>query len=149
MVQAPPSLQVTLAQAESARDSAQWEQAVHFYTQLEKALPQSSEIKHNLGLVYFGWGKLQEALQWCAHALILNPDLWQSAVIVSRANKEMGQMEAAQRGFQSLLNHPVADPQARLGLADLAMNQFGDPLQAIALVKPLARDPQYLSLIHI
>jgi len=143
MSQEPVSLQVLLAQAESARDAAQWEKAAHFYGQLEKALPQSPEIKHNLGLVYFGWGKLNEALHWCAHALILNPNLWQSAIIVSRANKGMGQMEAAQRGFQSLLGHAAGDAQARLGLADLAMNQFGDPLEAIKLVKPLHLDPQF------
>ena len=143
MSQEPVSLQVLLAQAESARDGAQWEKAAHFYGELEKALPQSAEIKHNLGLVYFGWGKLNEALHWCAHALILNPNIWQSAIIVSRANKGMGQMEAAQRGFQSLLGHTVGGAQARLGLADLAMNQFGDPLEAIKLVKPLHLDSQY------
>jgi predicted O-linked N-acetylglucosamine transferase (SPINDLY family) len=138
-----PSLQVVLAQAQSARDSAQWEKAAHLYGRLEKALPQSAEIKHNLGLTYFGWGKLNEALHWCAHALILKPDLWQSAIIIAKANKEMGQMEAAQRGFQGVISNPAASAQARLGLADLAMNQFGNPLEAMKLVEPLANDPLY------
>jgi len=137
------SLNVLLAQAQDARDRAQWERAANFYLQLEKALPQSPEIKHNLGLVYFGWGRLKEAVQWCAHALILNPALWQSAIIISKANKGMGEMEAAQRGFQSILGHPVGDSQARLGLADLAMNQFGNPLMAIELVRPLESHPLY------
>ena len=53
--EATPSLQVLLAQAQSARDSAHWEKAAHLYARLEKALPQSAEIKHNLGLTYFGW----------------------------------------------------------------------------------------------
>ena len=143
MSQEPVSLQAALAQAEAARDAAQWEKASYLYTQLEKALPQSPEIKHNLGLVYFGWGKLNDAVHWCAHALILNPNLWQSAIIVSLANKSMGQMEAAQRGFQSLLGHAAGDAQARIGLADLAMNQFGNPLEAIELVRPLHQDAQY------
>jgi predicted O-linked N-acetylglucosamine transferase (SPINDLY family) len=143
MTQEPVSFQTVLAQAEAARDAAQWEKASYLYIQLEKALPQSPEIKHNLGLVYFGWGKLNDALHWCAHALILNPNLWQSAIIVSLANKGMGQMEAAQRGFQSLLGHKEGGAQARVGLADLAMNQFGNPLEAIELVKPLHQNSQY------
>jgi len=137
------TLERVLAQAQSARELGQWEKAVELYRKLEQALPQSAEIKHNLGLTYFGWGKLNDALHWCAHAQILNPKLWQSAIIVAKANQGLGQMEAAWRGYQTVLGDVVGDAQARIGLADLAMNQFGDPLLAKSLVAPLADHPSF------
>lgn len=143
MIQGRSSIESAFAQAQAARDSAQWEMAVHCYSELEKSLPNSFEIKHNLGISYLGWGKLNDALRCCNSALTLKPDLWQSAIIVARAHKGLGQMEAAQRGFQGVLNHEVGGAQARLGLADLAMNQFGDPLEAVNLVRPLAADSLY------
>jgi predicted O-linked N-acetylglucosamine transferase (SPINDLY family) len=137
------TLERVLAQAQSARELGQWETAVEIYSKLEQVAPQSAEIKHNLGLTYFAWGKLNEALHWCAHAQILNPKLWQSAIIVAKANKGLGQMEAAWRGYQSVLGDPASDAQARIGLADLAMNQFGDPLLAKSLVAPLVDHPSF------
>ena len=137
------TLERVLAQAQNARELGQWEKAIELYRKLEQALPQSAEIKHNLGLTYFAWGKLNDALHWCAHAQILNPKLWQSAIVVAKANQALGQMEAAWRGYQAVLGDPAGNAQARLGLADLAMNQFGDPLLAKSLVVPLAQNPNF------
>jgi predicted O-linked N-acetylglucosamine transferase (SPINDLY family) len=129
--------QEVLAQAQAARDSAQWEKAIALYQQIEKLAPESAELKHNLGLCYFGWGKPEQALHRCAHALSLKPDLWQSEILVAKSHYALGQMEAAQRTYQHALSTPDGAAQARLGLADLAMNQFGDPLGAMSIVKPL------------
>jgi protein O-GlcNAc transferase len=129
--------QEVLAQAQAARDAAQWEKAIALYQRIEELAPGSAELKHNLGLCYFGLGKPEQALQRCAHALSLKPDLWQSQILVAKSHYALGQMEAAQRTYQNAMGSPEGAPQARLGLADLAMNQFGDPLGAINIVKPL------------
>lgn len=132
-----------LVQAQAARDQAQWERAVEIYGRIEQVAPESAEVKHNLGLCYFGWGKPQEALHRCSHAFSLKPDLWQSQIIVAKSHQALGEMLAAQRAFSQLIEHPEASAQARIGLADLAMNQFGNPLGAITLVEPLLLDPAF------
>ena len=135
--------QEVLAQAQVARDGAQWEKAIALYQHIEKLAPESAELKHNLGLCYFGWGKPEQALHRCAHALSLKPELWQSEVLIAKSHYALGQMEAAQRTYQHALSSPEGAPQARLGLADLAMNQFGDPLGAISIVEPLLASTSY------
>jgi len=136
------SLQALLQQAQAARDRADWQRAIALYRQAEQGATQSAEIKHNLGLSYLGQGQTQMALDYCLSALHLKPSLWQSLAIVAKAYQSLGQMELAQQYFQKMLGGP-GDAQARIGLADLAMNEFGNPLGAIELVAPLRRDPDY------
>jgi len=137
------SAQEVLVQAQAARDAAQWEKAIALYQRIEQLAPESAELKHNLGLCYFGWGKPEQALHRCAHALSLKPDLWQSEILIAKSHYALGQMEAAQRTYQHALRSRDGAPQARLGLADLAMNQFGDPLGAITIVKPLLEQASF------
>jgi len=129
--------------ANAARDNAQWDQALSIYQKIEASFPESPQIKHNIGLCLFGSGKYDEALQRCAHAVNLKPDLWQSEIIIAKAHQALNQMEAAQRTYQRTLTNPAGDAQARLGLADLEMNQFGNPLEAVSLVRPLMDDSSY------
>ncbi|MBT8550375.1 hypothetical protein G6731_00155 [Polynucleobacter paneuropaeus] len=136
------SIQSTLLAAQAARDRADWHSAITLYRQVEEGAAQSAEIKHNLGLSYLGLGQTQQALDACLSALHLKPSLWQSMVIVAKAYQALGQMELAQRYFQKMLGGP-GEAQARVGLADLAMNEFGNPLGAIELVAPLNTDPEY------
>ena len=136
------SIQSTLLAAQAARDRADWHSAITLYRQVEEGAAQSAEIKHNLGLSYLGLGQTQQALDACLSALHLKPSLWQSMVIVAKAHQALGQMELAQRYFQKMLGGP-GEAQARIGLADLAMNEFGNPLGAIELVAPLNTDPEY------
>jgi protein O-GlcNAc transferase len=138
----PASIQSALLAAQAARDCADWQRAITLYRQVEEGSAQSAEIKHNLGLSYLGLGQIQQALDCCLSALHLKPSLWQSTVIVAKAYQALGQMELAQRYFQNLLGGP-GEAQARIGLADLAMNEFGNPLGAIELVDPLSSDPEY------
>jgi predicted O-linked N-acetylglucosamine transferase (SPINDLY family) len=136
------SIQSTLLAAQAARDCADWQMAITLYRQVEEGAPQSAEIKHNLGLSYFGLGQTQQALNSCLSALHLKPGLWQSMAIVAKAYQALHQMELAQRYFQKMLGGP-GEAQARIGLADLAMNEFGNPLGAIELVASLKSDPEY------
>ena len=43
--------QEVLAQAQVARDAAQWEKAITLYQQIEKLAPESAELKH-LSLIH-------------------------------------------------------------------------------------------------
>ncbi len=135
-------LQTLIAQANTARDQANWSLAINGYRQIEAALPQSPEIKHNLGLCYFAIGRTHETINCCLAALQLKPSLWQSAVLVAKSYQRTGQMQLAQHYFQGLLDGPGRS-QALIGLADLALNVFGDPLGAIELVDSLKNDSEY------
>ena len=136
------SIQSFLLQAQAARDRADWKMAITLYRQVEEGAPQSAEVKHNLGLSYLGLGQTQQALNCCLSALHLKPSLWQSTAIVAKTYQALGQMELAQRYFQKMLGG-AGEAQARIGLADLAMNEFGNPLGAIELVTSLSGDPEY------
>jgi len=136
------SIQSVLLQAQAARDRADWHVAIALYRQVEEGAKHSAEIKHNLGLSYLGLGQTQQAVDCCLSALHLKPSLWQSMAIVAKAYQALGQMELAQRYFQKMLGG-AGEAQARVGLADLAMNEFGNPLGAIELVASLNSDPEY------
>lgn len=136
------SLQSTLLAAQAARDTANWQDAIALYRQAEQVATQSAEIKHNLGLAYFGLGNIQKALDCCLSALDLKPSLWQSAGLIAKAYQAQGQMSLAQGYWQKMLGGP-GDAQARVGLANLAINEFGNPLEAIELVESLNHDPEY------
>jgi predicted O-linked N-acetylglucosamine transferase (SPINDLY family) len=136
------SIQSTLLAAQAARDRADWTKAIALYRQAEESSPQSAEIKHNLGLAYLGLGQARQAIDCCLSALHLKPSLWQSTAIIAKAYRATQQMVLAQQYFQKMLGGP-GEAQARIGLADLAMNEFGNPLGAIELIGSLNSDPEY------
>ena len=137
------TVQEVLSAAHAARDASQWERAVTLYQHIERVVPNSAEMKHHIGLCYYGWGKAKQTIEYCLQAIELDPHLWQSHIMLAKAYQAAGQIESAQKAYQHALKHADGQAQARLGLADLAMNQFGDPLGAIDLVEPLLKNPQF------
>lgn len=137
------SIQSILSKAQAARDEGQWLRAVELYTQLSASDPHSAELQHNLGLSLLGLGKPQEALLHCAHALELNPSFWQSDMIMSKAYQQLDQITKAHHSLKSVLKSDYKNAPARLGLADLALNQYGDPYGATAWVRQID-DPEYV-----
>ena len=137
------SAQTLIARAQAARDEGQWSRAVELYAQLSAIDQNSAELAHNLGLSLLGLGKPQEALLHCSKALQLNPRFWQSDMIMSKAYQQLDQIAKAHNSLKSVLKSDYKNAPARLGLADLALNQYGDPYEAIAWVK-LIDDPEYL-----
>ena len=132
-----------LIQAKRARDSAQWPQAIHSYAQLLQAQPQSAEFSHNLGLCYFGAGKLDLAVSTCQRAISLNAQLWQSWMILAKSYQALGQIPQAVGCFKKVLLIDADNPQACLGLADITLNEYGDPFTAIDLVQSLKNNPEF------
>ena len=126
-----------LALAQAARDQSHWSRAIELYGKLAQESPQSAEYLHNLGLCYLGSGNSRHALEACKKAFDLNPRFWQSAIVMAKAYKELDQIGQAQQGFKAVLAIDPSNASARLGLADLALNYFGEPYEAIEWVKPL------------
>ena len=131
------------ADANAKRDAAQWPQAIAAYQQLIGLAPQVAELKHNLGLAYLASGQASEAIKCCTAALRIKPDLWQSHIIQGKAHKELNQIAQAHSDFQNVLRFDSNNAEARLALADIALNEFGEPYTAIDLVRPLEADPEY------
>lgn len=135
-----------LAQAQAARDRAQWPQAIAAYQYLLRlGLPteQEATIHHNLGLSYLGAGQYRKAHDHAARALSVTPQLWQAAIVMARAQKALGQIEQADRIYAAILKAFPQQPSALLGRADLALNQLGQPRAARAMTAVLAQDPEY------
>jgi protein O-GlcNAc transferase len=129
-----------LQKAQAARNASNWPLAITLYAHCIKASPQQPELHHNLALCLFGAGRSKEATMAAVNALRLKPQLWQSKVILARAAKALGQMERSDALFSEVLAADPGNAAALSGRADLAMNEFGDPLEAIRLVKPLWKD---------
>lgn len=132
-----------LAHADHARDTKQWALAIHLYSELLQSHPQSAELAHNLGLCHFGVGNTALAIVACQKAIHLKPHLWQSLMILAKSYQALGQIIQAQNAFQKVLQIDASNAQARLGLANITLNEYGDPLAAIALVEPLKGDAEY------
>jgi protein O-GlcNAc transferase len=128
---------VLLKRAQAARNASNWPLAITLYAHCIKASPQVPELHHNLALCLFGAGRNKEATLAAVNALKLKPQLWQSKVILARTAKSFGQVEQADLLFAEVLAADPGNAAALSGRADLAMNEFGDPLEAIRLVQPL------------
>ena len=136
-----PTLSAVLAQAQAARNASDWPLAIRLYAHCVSKAPGTAELHHNLALCLYGAGKLKEASMAAINALKLKPQLWQSKVVLARAAKALGQVDKADLLFAEVLAVDPRNSAALLGRADLAMNEFGDPLAAIDLVQPLWEDP--------
>ena len=145
MTSPPPvasaELSALLQQAQAARNASDWQTAIPLYLKATGQSPRTPEIHHNLALCLFGAGQHQAAIVSAGTALRLMPALWQSKIILARARKAQGDMESADRLFEEVCEAEPDNAVALLGRADLAMNEFGDPLAAVRLVKPLWADP--------
>ena len=131
-----------LAAARVQREAGAWAAALRLY-QTAAASDAAPEIRHNLALCHFGMGALDDALRHSAEALSAKPDLWQSRMIQAKVLRARGQVELTHQALQAVLRHAPANGAALLGLADIEMNEFGDPLAAAARVAPLHRVPEH------
>jgi tetratricopeptide (TPR) repeat protein len=131
------SLTSILIAAQARRDAGQWEHAARLFRRAEMLAPAAANIKHNLAMVYFAKGETNDAQSWAERAIAIDPSLWQSHALLARLSRAAGDAEGAEAAWREVLQHSLGNPTALLGLADLAMNEFGDPEEAIALVSPL------------
>lgn len=136
-------LQALLAQAQQAMADSRWTTARDGFARALHLAPRSPQLHHNLALCQLALGQAQMAQQNAAQALSLSPGLWQSRMVLGNALKALKQHEAADDAFVGVLQTQPGNADALLARADLAINVFGLPLQAIGWVKPLLRDPRH------
>ena len=143
MVEVSETLLNLITIADKNREQGSWRQALDIYINIEKMQNQSASIKHNIGLCYFGLSEFNSAIKACSESIELLPSLWQPNIVIAKSLRQNGDIIQAEKYFDRVLMLDPSNGEALLGLADLAMNEFGDPIKAKALVEPLQTDITY------
>lgn len=120
-----------------------WAESAQYFGLAAQRSPGHAGAWHNLGVSLLALGNAKAALAACERSYGLNPSLWQSRLIQGKAQKMLGHLLAADICFADVLQADAGNGAARVARADLAMNAFGLPLQAVAWVKPLLGSPEY------
>ncbi|MBW8910933.1 MAG: tetratricopeptide repeat protein, partial [Sphingomonas sp.] len=131
-----------IASAQSARDKGQWRQAIGLFGTAAALDPASGHLRHNLALCHFATGALDDALKCARDAIRIQPDLWQSMMIESKVHRSRGHVLDSESALERLLRVSPGNSTALVALADLEINEFGDPAAAAARVRPLLSNPE-------
>lgn len=130
-------LQSLLQRGQFAMSKGLWAEGAQCFGLAVQRQTELAPAWHNLGVCLLGLGRWQDCVSACQRALHLNSSLWQSHLIWGKASKSMGDAMQADACFKNVLRADVNNAQARLALADLYMNVFGQPLMAVECVKSL------------
>ena len=131
------SIQAIVQAAQQARDQGLWQRASELYRQANQLAPRQAEITHNLALCLLALGQHREAVAVCTETLAIKPGVWQTQVVLAKCQQALGEIETADQTYCRILEVHPNQASALSGRADLALNYFGDPLAAAALVEPL------------
>jgi len=129
--------------AQRALQQAHWPEAHAGFSQALRTMPRSPQVHHNLSVCQLALGQHELAYQSAKRANALLPSLWQSHLVQGSALRALGRSEAADSAFAHVLEVQPGNGQALLARADLAINVFGLPLQAMQWVNPLLTDPAH------
>ncbi|MDB5685547.1 MAG: hypothetical protein JWR77_136 [Rhizorhabdus sp.] len=135
-------LHALLLKAQAARDGSRWAEAVGLFGTAASIDPASFQIRHNLALCHFASGRFEEALRFARDAVRLRPDLWQSMMIESKVHRARGRTIEAEAALDQVLRFSPGNPTALSALADIEINEYGDPAAAIRRVRPLLDHPE-------
>ena len=126
-----------LESADRLRNEGQWQKAITIYEKIVKSFPEAPSLQHNLAVCYFALGQHRDSLSFAKAAVHLDPNLWQSEIILAKSKKELGEVDEAFQLFEKLSQQKSVNGEALLGLADILLNIYGDPLKAIQTIQPL------------
>jgi predicted O-linked N-acetylglucosamine transferase (SPINDLY family) len=131
-----PASSATLAAAIRARDAEDWQTARQLYAAALAASPGSPEITLELAICALRTGDAKEALRLC-HS-VRDPDYrGRAAIITARTLQAAGELDLAADQYESSVQDPQTPLRVRIAaittLADLMLNQFGNPARAAAL----------------
>ncbi len=147
------SLRSLLQLADADRKAMNWHAASTGYKLAQKQEPDSATIAHNLALCQLALGEANEAIVQCQRALKLNPQLWQSGLVLAKALIQRNEKPIALLLLQRLHAQLPQSPDIRVELANLSLHLLGDALAARQLVAPLlgslqhGRDAQITTLV--
>lgn len=136
-------VQALLKRGQEAMSRSHWAEGVSCFGAVVQRQADVAPAWHNLAVCLLGLGRWQAAIDACQRALQWQPSLWQSHLIWGKASKSLGDLMQADACFKHVLRADANNAQARVALADLYMNMFGQPLLAVDLVKPLLGSPEH------
>ncbi len=136
-------LQALLQRGQVALERGRWGESVQCFGLAVQRQADNAAAWHNLGLSLFALGRNEAAVDACKRALRLNRSMLPTYVVLGKASKALGDATQAEACFKQVLKANPSHAQARVALADLCMNVFGQPLEAVELVKPLLGDAEY------
>lgn len=143
MVDLSSNLKGMIFAADAHRNAARWHDAIQVYLQLNQATPNAPSIKQNLALCYFALADFNIAKLLCNEAILLDPQLWKARILLAKCHMKIGEPLEAEAEYKRVLFSDGQNGEALIGLADIALNEFGNPLGAIDLVKPLFNATAY------
>ena len=142
-----------LQQADADRKAMDWHAASTGYQRAQKQEPDSATIAHNLALCQFALGETDAAITQCRLALKLNPQLWQSGLVLAKALIKRNDKPTALLLLQRLHAQLPQSADIRVELATLSLHLLGNAVIARQLVAPLlgslqhGRDAQITTLV--
>ncbi len=148
-----PTVRTLLQQADVDRKAMNWNAACSGYQLAQRQEPDSATIAHNLALCQFALDETNEAITQSRRALKLNPQLWQSALVLAKALIKRNDKPAALLLLQRLHAQLPQSADIRVELATLSLHLLGNAVVARQLVAPLlgslqhARDAQITTLV--
>ena len=138
-----PSVRTLLQQADADRKAMDWHAACIGYQQAQQQEPDSATIAHNLALCQLALGETDAAITQCRLALKLNPQLWQSGLVLAKALIKRNDKPLALLLLQRLHAQLPQSADIRVELATLSLHLLGDAPAARQLVAPLLGSPQH------
>jgi predicted O-linked N-acetylglucosamine transferase (SPINDLY family) len=137
------SLMNVLKKADADRKAMNWSAACLGYQLAQEQTPEHAAVAHNLSLCYLALDQVDEAIAQCQRALKLNPQMWQSALVLAKALVKRREKPAALTLLQRLHALLPDNPEIRLELANLTLHLLGDAPTARELVQPLLGSAQH------
>jgi predicted O-linked N-acetylglucosamine transferase (SPINDLY family) len=126
-----------LLQAQRRRNAGDWPAAQKLFAYAAGLAPADPSIQHNLALSQFALGQPDAALRHVEAAILRAPRQWQSHVLAARIQRARGEIDACCVSLTAVLALDPGNGSARIAMADLEINEFGDSQNATALVLPL------------
>jgi predicted O-linked N-acetylglucosamine transferase (SPINDLY family) len=136
-----PGVAHWLAQAQQLLAKAEWAAAERCLMQALALAPGLPQLHHHLAVCRLARGQAQQALQAATEALRLGPPSAATQVLRGHAMKALRQHEDADAAYVQALRWQPDHADALLSRADLAINVFGMPLQAIGWAHGLLNHP--------
>lgn len=143
MQSSPQEVSAVLSQAQQDLAHSRWRAAQDGFARALQWVPRMPQLHHNMALCHLALGQAEQAISSATQALALSPQLWQSQMVQGNALKLLNRPEQADAAFEQVIQRHQGNAQALLARADLAINVFGMPLQAIEWIEPLLRDPKH------
>ena len=132
-----------LVLAQQRRDAGDWSAARRLFGCAADLAPTDASIRHNLALSHFALGQPVDALGHAEAAILRSPRQWQSHALAARIQRAGGDIDGCRASLAAVLAIDPGNGTARIAMADLEINEFGDARGAVALVAPLRGDARH------